>query len=102
MSESKYVSCEVAGSGKLNKDVSFKIIELSAEKIRIKTDAPLEIGNSVNLDILLDSIIFQIEINAKGNVSEKINDGYEIIFEDLSDEARTEIDELMKSTCNMI
>jgi len=102
MSVNKYTSCDVAGSGKLNNDVSFKIMDLSAERVRIKTEAPLAINSNVSLDIMLDSGLFQIEIKAKGKVSKKIDNGYEVIFADLPEKDRTEIDELMKSSCNMV
>jgi len=88
MLENKYTSCDVAGSGKLNKDVSFKIIELSAEKVRIKTDAPIEIKSRVSIDN-----------KSKRNVLKKIDSGYEVLLTDISDEDRNGINELMKSTC---
>jgi len=99
MSENRYTSCDVAGSGKLNKDVSFKIIELSAEKVRIKTDAPIEIKSRVSIDMALDAGLVQIKIKANGNVLKKIDGGYEVLLTDISDEDRNGINELMKSTC---
>jgi hypothetical protein len=101
MKTEKYPSCEVSGSGKLNKDVSFKIIELSAEKVRIKTDAPIEIKSSVNLDMSLDAGLVEIKIKANGTVLKKIDGGYEILLADISDEDRNEINELMKSSCDI-
>lgn len=102
MTTDKYPLCEVIGSGKLNKDVSFKIIELSAEKVRIKTDAPIKINSSVSLDMSLDAGPVQIKIISNGNVSDKIDGGYEILLTDISDEDRNEINELMKSTCDIV
>jgi hypothetical protein len=95
-------SCNVIGRGKLNKDVSFKIIELSAEKVRIETDAPIEMKSSVSLNMVLDAGLVQIKINANGRVLKKIEKGYEIILTDISDADRNEISELMKSTCDIV
>lgn len=100
MSKTEYVSCEVTGRGHLNRDVSFKIIDLSAEKIRISTDAPLMTGADANLVIFLDSGVVEIEVKVKGKVSKKIDSGYEIDFTDMTDETREEIDGLMKSSCS--
>jgi len=102
MTTDKYTSCNVLGAGKLNKDVSFKIIDLSAEKVRIKTDAPIELNSSVNLDITLDEHIYQINIKANGSVSKKIENGYEVLFTDLTVKDKIGIDELMKSTCGIV
>jgi hypothetical protein len=101
MNTSKYPSCDVQGSGKLNNDVSFSVIDLSAKQIRIKTKAPIKINSDVNLDISLDGGLFMINIKCNGIVSGKINDGYEVIFKDMPDKDRFEIDELMKSSCNI-
>ena len=96
-----YPSCNIIGNGKLNNDVSFKIIDLSAERIRIKTDAPIKIKHNVNLAVSLDAGLFEITIKSKGFVSQKVPEGYEIKFTDISDIDRNEINELMKSSCNI-
>lgn len=101
MTVSEYVACNVEGRGKLNKDVAFRIKSLSAERISIKTDAPLGLKSTVDLDIYLDAGIVEINIKAGGSVLNRIDGGYEIILTDISDEDRNEINELMKNTCGI-
>jgi len=77
MANNKYTSCDVVGGGKIflidNKDgKKFKIIKMSAEEIRIKTDLQLKLDDIVELKIILNSILFDIDIDAKGKVVEKL------------------------------
>ena len=101
MSANKYPSCNVKGQGTLNKDLAFDIIDLSAERIRIKTQAPVQMKSKVRLDVSLDGGLFIIRIKSNGIVSKKIEKGYEIIFTDILNQDRTEINELMKSSCGI-
>ena len=109
MTSTKYTSCEVEGGGKVflkNTDdgEKFKIIEMSAEEIKIKTSMQLELDTIVDLKIILNSILFNIDIDAMGKVVEKLEstDKYRIELMGLSDEAKEEIDEIMLSACNLI
>ncbi|HEY8889511.1 MAG TPA: hypothetical protein VIM70_04605 [Clostridium sp.] len=108
MSINKYPSCEVAGGGKVflkgtKNGEKFKIIRMSAEEIEIKTTMQLELDTIVDLKIILNSILFKIDIDAVGKVVEKLEptEKYKIEFIDLSDKAKKEIDELMRSACNI-
>ena len=109
MSNNKYPSCDVVGGGKVFlKDTKngekFKIIEMSAEEIKIKTDLQLELDTIVDLKIILNSVLFDIDIDAMGNVVEKLESSqkYRIEFIGLSDKVKEEIDEIMRSACNLI
>ena len=104
MTNNKYPSCEIAGGGKVFlKDTKngekFKIIRMSAENIEIKTSMQLEVGTLVDLKIILNSILFEMDINAKGKVVGKLEptEKYRIQFIDLSDKAKKEIDEIMRN-----
>ena len=108
MSNNKYPSCDIAGGGKIFLEDSkngekFKIIEISAEEIKIKTDIKLELNTIVDLNIVLDSVLFEIDIKAVGKVVEKLEstEKYRIEFIGLIDEVKEQIDEIVKSTCNI-
>lgn len=107
---SKYPSCNVAGGGKLfikpsGKEETFKIIDMSAAVIRVDTDAELEEGVTVGLKIKLNSLVFDVNIDASGRVIKRTQKEkgceYSIEFTELSERDREEIDELMRSTCNL-
>ncbi|MBC8059687.1 MAG: hypothetical protein H7Y18_03380, partial [Clostridiaceae bacterium] len=57
----------------------------------------------VDLKISLDSVLFEIDIDAIGKVVDKleVTGKYRIEFMELSDEVKNEIDEIMRSTCNL-
>ena len=108
MTNNKYPSCEIAGGSKVFlKDTKngekFKIIRMSAENIEIKTSMQLEVGTLVDLKIILNSILFEMDINAKGKVVGKLEptEKYRIQFIDLSDKAKKEIDEIMRNACDI-
>jgi hypothetical protein len=102
MSKTKYLSCDVQGKGTLNNDLHFRIIELSAEHIRIRTDAPIKIDSQVHLDFSLDGGLFVIKVSCNGIVSRVVENGYQIDFTDIADNDKIEINELMKSSCDII
>ncbi|MBC8061917.1 MAG: hypothetical protein H7Y18_14790, partial [Clostridiaceae bacterium] len=61
MVNNKYPSCDVAGGGRVflkgtKNGEKFKIIEMSAEEIKIKTNLQLELDAIVDLKISLDSV----------------------------------------------
>jgi len=96
-----YQSCNIVGSGKIfikdiKKAEKFKIVEMSAEKIKIETDSQLELDTIVHLKIILNSILFNIYIDAKGKVIEKNI----IEFMGLSDKVKKEIDEIIGNACS--
>lgn len=108
MPNNKYPSCDVAGGGKVflkgtKNGEKFKIIKMSAEEIEIKTSMKLELDTIVDLKIILNSILFEIDLNAVGKVVEKLDptEKYRLEFIELSDKAKNEIDELMRSACNI-
>ena len=72
---------------------------MSAEEIKIETDFRLELNDIVHLKIVLNSVLFNIDIDAKGKVAEKLDkaEKYRIEFIELSDEDKEEIDEIMRS-----
>ena len=108
MSNNKYPSCDVAGGGKIflkntKSGEKFKIIDMSAEEIKIKTSMQLELDTIVDLKISLDSLLFEIHVDAIGKVVEKLEstEKYRVEFMELSDKVKEEIDEVMRSTCNL-
>ena len=109
MSNNKYTSCDVVGGGKIFlKDTKngrkFKIIIMSAEEIRLTTDLKLELDDIVDLKIILNSILFDIDIDAMGKVVEILDttNKYRIEFIGLSDKVKEEIDEIMRSACSFV
>lgn len=106
MSTGKYASCSIAGDGKLytennNKMEKFKIIDMSAEGIRLETQAVLQEITGVELKIRLIGGPLDAYMDISGKVKRRLEKGYEIEFVGLSENAREEIDELMRTTCNI-
>lgn len=105
-SDMKYVSCAVAGDGKLNVEGSkkverFKIVDMSATGTNIEISAEILEGTAVRLKIRLIGVLIDAHIDVNGKVVKRIENGYNIEFVDLSDSKREEIDELMRNTCNI-
>jgi hypothetical protein len=101
MTVNKYQFCNISGKGKINRDTAFSIINLSADRIRIKTDAPIELSSKVLLDIALDGGLYQINIKSSGIISKKIFSGYEIRFTGMPEAEKKEINDLVKSSCDL-
>lgn len=105
----KYTSCDVVGGGKVflkdsDNGGKFKIIEMSAVEIKINTSIELELDTIVDLKIVLNSILFDIDLDVTGKVVEKLesSEKYRIEFIELSDKVKEEIDDIMRSACNLI
>lgn len=92
----EYPFSNIDGKGKLDRDVDFAIINLSADRLRIKTDATIELISKVSLDMALDCGIGQLKIKGNGIVSRKINNGYEVRFTGMSEADKTEINDIVK------
>ena len=106
MGTGKYANCSVAGDGKLyikdsNKPEKFKIIDMSAAKIKLETSVVLQEDTGVRLKIKLIGGAIDAHIDINGKVKKQLEKGYEIEFVDLLDSELEEIDELMRSTCNV-
>ena len=106
MADVKYASCNIAGEGKLyvqgsNRVEKFKIVDMSAAEINIETLAKVLEGTAVRLKIRLIGVIVDAHIDVNGKVVKRIENGYSIEFVGLSDSNREEIDELMRSSCNI-
>lgn len=106
MDSKKYASCNVSGDGKLytesnNSADKFKIIDMSAEGIRIETAADLQQQMMVKLKIRLKGSPIDVHINVNGKVKGKLGKDFDIKFLDLLDSDRDDIDELMRSSCNI-
>ena len=109
VANNKYLSCNIVGGGKVflkgnEEGEEFKIIEMSADEIKIETGLHLELDNIVKLKIILNSILFDIDIDAMGKVVEKLElkEKYRIEFMELSEKAKEEIDEIMRNACDLI
>ena len=106
METKKYASCNVSGDGKLyikgikNAD-KFKIIDMSAEGMRIQTSAELNEHMSIKLKIRLKGSPIDAYMDVNGKVKGKLENGFEIEFLDLLDSDKDDIDELMRNTCNI-
>lgn len=106
MGSGRYASCTIDGEGILytenNKfEEKFLIIDMTAIGIMLETSAILQENTKVKLKIWLMGSPVEVHIDLVGRVISKIKKGYEIEFLDLSSYDREEIDELMKSTCNI-
>ncbi len=106
MDTKKYAICNVSGDGKLyienNKNADkFKIIDMSAEGIRIETSAELKEQMNIKLKIRLKGSPIDAYMDIKGIVKEKLEKGFEIEFLDLLDSDKEDIDELMRNTCSI-
>ena len=106
MDSKKYASCNVSGDGKLyienNKNADkFKIIDMSAEGIRIETLAELKEQMNIKLKIRLKGSPIDAYMDVKGKVKGKLENGFEIEFLDLLDSDKEDIDELMRNTCSI-
>lgn len=108
--KTQYPSCNVAGGGKIKllgseNSADFKIINLSAAEIHLKTAMQIEENANVQLKIQLNGILFEVDIDALGKVTSRSPLGneyvYAIEFTELPEKDREEIDELMRSTCNI-
>jgi hypothetical protein len=106
MDSKKYAICNVSGDGKLytesnNNADNFKIIDMSAEGIRIETSAELHEQMVIKLKIRLKGSPIDAHIDVNGKVKGKLEKGFEIEFLDLLDSDRDDIDELMRNACNI-
>lgn len=109
MGETQFCRCNVKGSGKIftdkDKYIEFEIIDLCAEDSKVFSPNEVDTGIRVRIAIVLPAILFQVEINTEAIIVQKTKTGngfeYCLEFVDLSEEDKCEIDELMRSTCNM-
>lgn len=104
----KHPSCNILGRGVVYKNTKdkkdkFKIIDMSAEYIRIKIDQSLELNSIINLSVKISVGILEMDVNAQGEVVEKLEQarGYKIKFIRLSDKDQKNIDEIMRASCNI-
>lgn len=112
MNESrKYPRCDIAGTGELTLQANgekykFKLIDMSAEGIKVLLENAIESDQNVSANIRLKSYIFEVNIKAQGIVkrSEKTASLYEyaVEFTGLPEADKEEINELMMSSCNLI
>lgn len=112
MTESrKYPRCDINGTGELTLHASgekykFKLVDMSAEGIKVLLENAFESDQQVSVSIRLKSNIFEVKIKAQGVVmrTEKVDTLYEcaVEFTELPEFDREEINELMKSSCNLI
>jgi hypothetical protein len=106
VAESKYASCGVSGKGKLvaaghEKSEKFRIIDMSASEINIETMADIPEGMPVKLRIQLNGMLVDVHMDVRGTVTGRIDNGYRIELIDLPESDREEIDEMMRSACNI-
>jgi hypothetical protein len=108
---SEYPNCNIAGKGRLKvltsgKTIQFRLIDMSAERIRIIAEEKVDLFENVSIHISLRSGIFEFRVNAAGEVkmSRDSEDGYqyEVYFTNLNENDRNEINDLMMSSCNLI
>jgi hypothetical protein len=109
--KNKYPSCDITGGGKIHvhtgdKGEKFKIITMSAEKLQIRTTANVNITDIVTLKVQINSDLFAVNINAIGKIVDKIDLGnefkYTTEFVGMSDSDKEDIDQLMRSSCNIV
>ncbi len=105
-----YIRCAVYGGGEIvSKDSGMveemDIEDMSAMGIQIRTKLRLDIGESVELDIVFGGAAVQRAMIIRGAVSRVIMENpesntYGIKFEGLTDLQRADIDEVMRVTCH--
>ena len=109
--KSKYPSCDVTGGGKIHvhtedKGEKFRIITMSAELLQIRTTAKVEVGDIVTLKVQINSGLFEFDVNAVGKIIDKADLSseikYTIEFVGMADNDKEEIDEFMRSSCNIV
>jgi len=108
-----YIHCNIAGHGTLKMESSgrkqkFRLAEMSAEGMRIITERELGIGQIVQADIRVESVLFEVKISAIGSIknnrkrNEKDPIEYEVEFLNLPEEDKEAINQLMIDTCDCL
>lgn len=107
----KYPRCNLKGTGELileanEKEYKFKIVDISAEGIKMLMEEEIEEDQNVTVNIHLVNYIFEVNIDAKGISirSEKVGSFYKCVvgFTKMHESDRNEINELIMSSCNLI
>lgn len=105
-----YQSGYMAGGGKIHvhtcdKGEKFRIITMSAEKIQISTKANVKVSDIVTLKIQIKGDLCTVNIKAIGKILDKssMDDEmkYSIEFVGMSDSDKEDIDELIRSSCDL-
>jgi hypothetical protein len=105
-----YQSGYMAGGGKIHvhtcdKGEKFQIITMSAEKIQISTTANMNVSDIVTLKVQIKGDLCTVNIKAVGKILDKSNLGnemkYTIEFVGMSDSDKEDIDELIRSSCDL-
>jgi flagellar assembly factor FliW len=108
--KNKYQSGYMVGGGKIHphtcdKGEKFRIITMSAEKLEISTTANVNVSDIVTLKIQIKGDFCTVNIKAVGKILDKSNlDNemkYTIEFVGMSDSDKEEIDELIRSSCDL-
>lgn len=101
MTHVKYHSCDVRGDGIIHGGTRFRIETMSAEKIRIKPDSPLELNSRVTLDLTLDGVLYEVNISCHGVVSLIQDNICDISLKGLTKKDKSEIEDIMRSSCDL-
>jgi c-di-GMP-binding flagellar brake protein YcgR len=103
-----YNRCNITGTGFLNLEghekIKFAIIDLSASGIKIKVNEKLELDSLVEVDFYLDNNSFRKQIRTYAKVLREHNNDntvYGLKFIGLNNFLKIEIDEIMKTKCDL-
>lgn len=103
-----YNRCNITGTGFLNlkgnEKIKFVIVDLSASGIKIKVDQKIELDSIVEVDFYLDNNSFRKQIRTSAKVLREHNTDtniYGLKFIGLNEFSKIEIDEIMKTNCDL-
>lgn len=102
MTRPKYPSCDIRGDGLVNGATRFSIVTISADKVRVKPDSPLKLKSRVSLDLSLDGMLYAVKVSCDGIVSGKKDDTFDIRLTRLTEADKNEIDDIVRSSCDLI
>ena len=103
-----YNRCNITGNGVLNlkenEKIKFHIVDLSASGIKIKVDQKIELDSLVEVDFYLDNHSCRKQILTSAKVlreHDNENNIYGLKFIGLNEFSKIEIDEIMKTKCDL-
>lgn len=101
MTHPKYPSCDINGNGRVDGKTRFSIVNISAEKVRVKSDSPLKLRSRVALDLNLNGRVYAVKVSCRGVVSKVKDNVCDIRLTGLNKTEKTEINDIVKSSCDL-
>lgn len=109
MEETRNICCSIKGKGKISgkygQAYDFNLVDLCTEGARIHTLVELEAGIKIKVNIVLDAVLFEVQINTNAEIVQKSGTQhgylYELEFIGLPEKDRREIDDIVRSNCGV-